>query len=464
MEGASGGTRTMCGTPHPRLIMPNGKCTTCSRNAMNSCVTCLFCKDKFHAHDCTIDSPDICNATFFKMFKPLTEKSGVNSTRPGNFKFICDNCLTNFELDQAADQNDKLHKIENKVEGLESSVLEIKRLLLHSPNNIAMCSAPSAAFASISMNKKSETVESLHQHPTQKDENFDSHNMWNDSKRAIGVIKSLQPEIHTSSTFDNGSKIPVQASKQKSILIIGKIDDESVEKDHMKFVRQTMIKEKVSIKNSYKNRIGNTVLVCDSLEHRDKLKDELVKNRPELVVKAPPNLQPVIAVVGFDKECSDNELIDALVNQNHYISDFFSLNKCSFNDHINHLVTKPLKNDPESAQAIFRVSSSLRKLLTNFNDKVTIGSTCCKVYDRRNVKRCNNCFKFGHFAAQCPAEEPTCGFCSESHQTRSCPNKESGVPICCNCSNSDDDSANAVDHPAYSFNCPMYKKQLNQKK
>ena len=92
----------------------------------------------------------------------------------------------------------------------------------------------------------------------------------------------------------------------------------------MKTINRTMISEKVSIAKSFKNKLGNTVFVCDSVESRNKLRDEIVKNIPDVSYKAPPPLRSVVAVVGFDNECTNDDLIDAFIHQNHFVKDFWS--------------------------------------------------------------------------------------------------------------------------------------------
>ena len=248
----------------------------------------------------------------------------------------------------------------------------------------------------------------------------------------------------------------------KPILIINKSDGAEAEKECMKMINKTMIKQKVPISKSFKNKLGNTVFVCDSVENRNRLRDEIVKHIPTVSYKAPPPFRSVVAIVGFDNDCTVNDLNDALVNQNHTIKNFLELNNTSLSDHSIHLVTRTLKNNDDLSQALFKVSPALRQLLKKINDKVIVGSTCCKIYDRHNFKRCNRCYDFGHFAAQCKAEQPVCGYCAGPHQTNECSIKDSAgsQPVCNNCKNSDE-HCNNTRHPAYSFSCPVYQSHLN---
>ena len=448
MDCTSGGN--IASALSPRVIDSSGKCSTCKKSAVNCYVTCLFCKAKFHAYDCTSESQDLCKQSFYKLFKPLTEKSGVNSHRPGNFKFICDPCLTGFEHSQVKTNEDHLNEIKLKVSSLEDGMDKVKKLLLAS----SAVSTPTVAKNQLI----SDSSTSIHLDSVAAN--------WNDTGKTNSMIETLK--INSTKDTDVSNIQPPTfvnhvKTQPKSILIINKNDSASIDKENMMVVNRTMIKEKLSITKSFKNKLGNTVLVCDSVEKRNRLRDEISKNIPDISLKAPPPSQPVIAVVGFDNEFTIGEFKEAFVNQNHFVSDFISLGNGQLEQHVNHLSTKPLKNNNNLFQALVRVSPELRELLKKFNDKIIIGSTRCRIYDRYNLKRCNKCFKFGHFAAKCTAETANCGFCAESHETSVCPNKSSSNPVCINCQQSTSHNHES-NHPAYSFDCPVYKSHLNKQR
>ena len=79
------------------IVLPDGKCKKCKNKVHNNFVVCLFCSSKFHAAGCS--NNDICTPTFLSSFKPFSEKTVPKyAARPGNFHFICDSCLTGFEI------------------------------------------------------------------------------------------------------------------------------------------------------------------------------------------------------------------------------------------------------------------------------------------------------------------------------------------------------------------------------
>ena len=115
-------------------------------------------------------------------------------------------------------------------------------------------------------------------------------------------------------------------------------------------------------------------------------------------MKSPNIRKHTIVVVGFDDNCTEDDLVDTLVDQNYFLKAFFATNKV--NDHLKLLDIKPLRRDPELFQAILKVSKQLRLLLERKNDRLIVGITSCKVYDRLDrqfVKRCAHCQRYGHF-------------------------------------------------------------------
>ena len=120
-------------------------CTKCSRSAGGEIVVCMFCDYKFHAL-CTAVDETICTATFLGDFSKAANKSGAYKSRPGNFCFVCDPCLTNFELKKSAQVQYQVTNLESKVQGqvdnleskvgtLASDITEIKNMLKASSDN-----------------------------------------------------------------------------------------------------------------------------------------------------------------------------------------------------------------------------------------------------------------------------------------------------------------------------------------
>ena len=90
----------------------------------------MVCKEKIHATGCSKDD-DICTPTFLSQFKSARTNAKY-ATSPGNFVFMCNPCLTGLEVNMAATNADKVGDLKSKVDGLEESLNEIKKILLNS--------------------------------------------------------------------------------------------------------------------------------------------------------------------------------------------------------------------------------------------------------------------------------------------------------------------------------------------
>ena len=124
-------------------------------------------------------------------------------------------------------------------------------------------------------------------------------------------------------------------------------------------------------------------------------------------------------------------------------------------------------NENQFFQASVRVSNSIRKLIENRGDYLSIGLYRCKVYDHFYVKRCNQCQHFGHYQAQCKASQPVCAHCTGNHETSGCKVKEqsSFQPSCINCKRSKlSNNDQQYTHCATDRICPTYQNEQNKLK
>ena len=136
-----------------------------------------------------------------------------------------------------------------------------------------------------------------------------------------------------------------------------------------------------------------------------------------------------ITVVGTSREHSIEEIKKLIIQQNILIKRFAEAN--NLDEHLKIHSVKPTRNDSDRFQLFASVSQVLREGLKKAKDKLIIGVTSCKVYERTQTKRCNICQKFGHFKSNCPTPEtPSCGKCSGSHASNDCTSEERG---CVNC-------------------------------
>ena len=159
----------------------------------------------------------------------------------------------------------------------------------------------------------------------------------------------------------------------------------------MDAIEKVIVNQKIDIQNSYKNKLGKTVIVCKSDEQRESLKTQISTALPTLPLKAVDNLRSTIVVAGFNGNYSEDNIIGTLVEHNDFIHSYIDLKsnvagKSPLDNHLTLVTVKPLKNNPELFQVILKVSSNLRKLILKNGDKLRVGMKRCPVYDRFLLK------------------------------------------------------------------------------
>ena len=216
--------------------------------------------------------------------------------------------------------------------------------------------------------------------------------------------------------------------------------------------------------NSHTNKDGNLVLVCESKEARDKLKNLVHEANENIKMNSPNAKLNTINLVGFQKPYDKEEVIQKLVTQNEFLRKFTTKNDIS--EHMKIHVIKPLWKKQTVFQAVASISPVLREGFRTNKDKAIIGLISCKVYDKKQAKRCYNCQDFGHMAKSCPtAELPSCGKCGDNHRTDHCTSEER------NCVNCKRHGIQETNHSVFFHNCPILvqhqeeekKKHLNSK-
>ena len=202
----------------------------------------------------------------------------------------------------------------------------------------------------------------------------------------------------------------------------------SVQKDNKGKLISSEKLEKISVQNGvsvhktfHMKKSDTTGMVLNSQNDVDVLTAKL-RDVDHSVVKVSTRV-PTVHIVGLSKEYTPDELRSMIVKQNPGISTLFESTSTSTDDKlIDILAVKPLKNNVHIFKAIVKVSNVIRSILAKQQNKVYIGyQSMCKVYDSIFVLRCFNCQGYGHHSEECEnKDDPVCGFCSESHESRDC--------------------------------------------
>ena len=410
-------------------VSSNGTCNKCLKKVNNNDISCFICKERFHAVGCSMDI-DICTQSFMNQFRPHVDKvSAKYAARPGNFLFMCNPCMTSFEVKNTSKNQNKVDALEEKVDKLESGLRDIKQLLLHqNQGNIS-----NAANDSLENNSKTPQG------------NFSP---WGKVANSPMLSESVNgtPRDHVP---NNGSS---------AVLILPAVTNDEGKKLQSKVINKVAIEKKVAIDKSFNKKNGETVIVCNSRETRDLLKGHIEEALPDIEIKSTNNCKYTIAVVGFaDGECSDG-IIQTLIDQNYALKCFFADE--NIEDHMQYLDTKPLRNNSELFQATFRISKQLRLLMKRNQDRLIVGIISCKVYDRVFVKRCALCQDYGHYFAQCPCkDDPNCALCAGPHETKNCPTPDATLRKCVNCVRN---KLECTNHAASSKTCPIFLRELEK--
>ena len=406
----------------------------------------FFCKERFHAVNCCTDT-SICNTSFHQLYKPLNEKTGVNASRPGKFLFACDNCLTNYEVKQVQTDNNKIEMLQTQVNDLAQGMKDIKDMLIGKASDPTMNFMPKIAIDSTGNGDKSTCSTST------------IENVYGKNNGHTSVTSGHNNEVLNNIGDDT------QNVENTSVLVIEKFSDINAEKESMDKIEQVIDKQNIDIKNSYKNKLGKTVIVCKSNEQRDSLKSQISSALPTLPLKSVGNMKKTIVVAGFNENYREGNIVDTLVRHNAFISDFMALKtingeKSKVDNHISLVNVKPLKNNATLFQVVLRVTSDIRKLILRNGDKLRVGMIRCPVYDRFFAKRCFGCQQYGHFHAQCPTKNIiSCGKCAGKHESRDCEVGPCDYK-CVNCMRAG--KTDGINHAATSLNCPVYIDEINK--
>ena len=152
--------------------------------------------------------------------------------------------------------------------------------------------------------------------------------------------------------------------------MVNKALDPGVDKTNTDLVENMVIESRIPVKRSFTNKNGNLVVVCDSEESRNELKEKVSASNNDIEMRTPKENRPVISIVGLSKNYEKEEVVDLLQKQNYFLSQYSTKNE--INDHIKVFSVKPLRGNQDIFQAFARVSKVVRLGFKTFNDKVAV--------------------------------------------------------------------------------------------
>ena len=106
----------------------NGLCTTCMKiSGPNELVECFTCSGNFHVSCSAVPKDEkTANKTLVTHF--------LNPSTKRNFLFLCDACLTDFEVSNAETDSQRINTLETKIASFGNQLCEIKNLITSQVN------------------------------------------------------------------------------------------------------------------------------------------------------------------------------------------------------------------------------------------------------------------------------------------------------------------------------------------
>ena len=181
------------------------------------------------------------------------------------------------------------------------------------------------------------------------------------------------------------------------------------------------------------------------MSDRNKLKPLLVDDFVNKEVSVIKEKLPCISIVGIQDEVTKSNLVSQITKQNPSIEALINSGEGSFMFCLSH---------NSGYTAVARVSPKIRSTIRSERNRIFLGVTCCRVYDRFHIKRCNHCQEYGHFKDSC-TNPPCCAYCAGDHDSQQCGLKEESHDkhTCVNCKKG---GLHSAGHTAFYYKCPSY--------
>lgn len=216
-------------------------------------------------------------------------------------------------------------------------------------------------------------------------------------------------------------------------------------------IREKFDPLKDPITNIRTSKSGKTIVICKDPAAVDEIKKKLSNDLGNTCSISEPKVKErIVKIVGsFNQELDEDEIINRIKKQNDYIGVNASLEIIKITKRSKYVVIL-LKADEDS----------FRKLIENGKCKILWSN--CNVYQHISPIYCYKCNRYDHMIENCLSTTDICGKCSEKHKTADCTSKS----VCCiNCieANTAFNKNELIDHPAWSFKCPIMKRKWSQR-
>ena len=173
----------------------------------------------------------------------------------------------------------------------------------------------------------------------------------------------------------------------------------------------------------------------------------------DVAVSEPKKMLPKMTLLDVLPSLPDGEIISGILDKNPQIKE--SLNA----GHTLTLVFSRVRDGKK--MAVLKMSNEVRNAIARSGNRVFLGLTSCRAFDRFWATHCRHSQKFGHTKERCPTKDTSlaCGFCAGPHTSLNCP--DNNVLKYVNCS-SVDSPAERCHHSASSLDCPVMISERNR--
>ena len=282
---------------------------------------------------------------------------------------------------------------------------------------------------------------------------------------------------------DQANKGHGHDEKQKHVLLLEPKDVENVKSSEGKKISMQNINNAFSDVNVEFCSFKKSGLVAVGFSDSDskKLAEEKLKDNPEVSAmfstRLPRKLLPKVTIRGINEclfdSCYENReemkktLLNDIIKRNFTVKNVLNANSNEIIEVVMLQKVMPSHNSV-SYMAVLKMSSNIRKAISDNGDKLYISLKRCKVVDRFHIRQCYHCQKPGHMSGECPAkakgDQPTCFYCSGNHMSAECRSKKLEVDQCCsNCLKSKNLAIvqGARMHTAADLKCPVLQSHIN---
>ena len=303
-----------------------------------------------------------------------------------------------------------------------------------------------------------------------------------------GDIQSYADVCIQSETFEARKKgLPAstsyKAKAEKHVLLLEPSDKEAVTSDNGKNIMSSINSAISGINVNFCSVKKSGIIAMGFNESQSKdLAQEKLNNditcSSAVSMRVPRKLHPKVTIMGInevlfnecnleDKDTMKTVLLNDIIARNSSVKSVIDSSDDEFLQVVMLQKTMPSVNTV-SYTAALKMSSKVRKVIYENDNKLYVSLKRCNVFDRYHVVQCYHCQTPGHLSNNCPSKKnnlsSTCFYCAGEHQSKHCPDKER---LCCaNCSKSNDPEVKkkARTHTAASKKCPILQYYINNVK